>query len=289
MKKVNNDEKQKINNPSSDNWKNINELPINVYNAYIKDVEDTKIEEKYSYRKRMNLPLDDISSKNMLKHNRKKLREICVKHGLDTFDDTDVLELILTYSLPCQDTREIARRLIMSFGSLKAVLNADYESLLEFDGISDASASQLILFREVGKYINTKGYGDKYLSTSELTGRFCCEYFKNHVEENFIMITLGPNSVIVAVDVISSGSESETSLNIRRVVKRALQHRATRVVLAHNHPMDVCKPSNSDIVATGNVCSVLNSLGITVSDHIICNDDKYYSMSDRGVVGSNNG
>ena len=59
--------------------------------------------------------------------------------------------------------------------------------------------------------------------------------------------------------------------------------------MAHNHPMDVCKPSTDDITATSAIYQILDCIGVTLVDHIVCSGDNYFSMSDKGAFGTGNG
>lgn len=218
------------------------------------------------------------------KGHRERVRNKFLQYGFETFTKYEVLELLLFYAIPYKDTNEIAHRLIDKFGSVKAVIDADVNDLLEIDGINEVSASLIVLQRELFKYIHTKEYDVEVLSSSSKSGWFCCKYFMNHVEESFIIIYLDLNDVVKNIEVISEGSENETAFYIRKTVKRILQHRCSKVIIAHNHPGEYPEPSSDDIMTTGHLNESLENIGISLIDHIICSGDKYVSMSDRGLM-----
>ena len=220
--------------------------------------------------------------KNVHKDHRKRVRNVFLEYGLESFTDIEVLELLLFYSIPQKDTNEIAHRLLDHFGTLKNVLSAEYYDLMEVKGINEISASLIILQRELTRYVNTKKYESERLNTSRRAGMFCCDYFKNHVEESFIIIILDDKDYVENISVISKGVENETAFYTRKVLKEVLRYRSNTIMLAHNHPGNNSEPSLSDIKATGKLMNALDDIGIYIKDHIVCAGDSYTSMADRG-------
>ena len=222
--------------------------------------------------------------KSIHKDHRKRVREKFFKFGLECFSEYEVLEFLLFHSIPLKDTNEIAHKLIEHFGSLEGVLNAEYYDLMEVAGISEVSAGLITLHRQISKYIRVNNRAGVSLDTSRRAGQFCCDYFLSHVEENFIIIILDENKNAIAVEVISEGSETETALYPRKIIKSIIKHRGTKVIIAHNHPNQNPYPSNSDKVTTSKLAQVLNEFDIQLIDHIVCGGQRYISMSERGMI-----
>ena len=107
-----------------------------------------------------------LEIKSIHKDHRKRVKNKIVNYGMESFTEIEVLEALLFYSIPYRDTNVIAHNLLDKFGSLKSVMNADYYELLKVDGISENSASLILLFREMNMYINTKLFekNDNYFS-----------------------------------------------------------------------------------------------------------------------------
>lgn len=222
---------------------------------------------------------------NIHKFHRKRVREKFVKHGLQPFSEYEVLEMLLFYSISRKDTNVIAHKLIDRFGTLKAVLDAEYDDLMEVDGISDVSASLIMFYRELYKYVNTNSLDENVdLSTNLKVCDFCCNYFYHHVEESLILITLGENRMLKCVDVISKGCESETAFYPRKIIKAIVKNRATDVVIAHNHPRGLPDPSFNDTIITKKLSKMLSDIGVNVIDHIICSGNRFVSLADRGIL-----
>ncbi|MEG0035622.1 MAG: UPF0758 domain-containing protein, partial [Oscillospiraceae bacterium] len=82
---------------------------------------------------------------------RERMKNRLLEQGLDTFDDHNVLELLLFFSVPRQDTNPIAHELLDHFGSLEAVFEAPTEELAKINGIGDNSVALLRLIPEVSR------------------------------------------------------------------------------------------------------------------------------------------
>jgi len=193
--------------------------------------------------------------------------------------------MLLFYSISRKDTNVIAHKLIDRFGTLQAVLDAEYEDLMEVDGISDVSASLIMFYRELYKYVRTNSVSENAdLSTSYKVCDFCCKYFYHHVEESLILISLDENHMLKCVDVISEGCESETAFYPRKIIKAIVKNRATDVVIAHNHPNGLPDPSSNDTIITKKLGKMLSDIGVNVIDHVICSGDRYVSFAKRGLL-----
>lgn len=222
--------------------------------------------------------------KSIHKDHRKRVRDKFFKFGLSCFSEYEVLEFLLFHSIPLKDTNEIAHRLIEHFGSLEGVFNAEYYDLMEVNGISEVSAGLISLFRQISQYLRTTNKEGELLNTAHKAGKFCCDYFASHVEENSIIIVLDENQAAKVIEVISEGSETETGFYPRKIIKSIIKHRATKVILAHNHPNKNPNPSNNDIHNTKVLAEVLKTAGIQLIDHIVCGGERFVSMADRGFL-----
>ena len=88
----------------------------------------------------------------MAEGHRSRLKERFKNDGLDSFNEINALEILLFYAVPRSDTNPLAHRLLDRFGSFAAVLDADYNDLLEVEGVSDHTATFLKLLPEAARY-----------------------------------------------------------------------------------------------------------------------------------------
>lgn len=223
--------------------------------------------------------------KSVHRGHRERVREKFFNYGLECFSEFEVLEFLLFHTIPMKDTNEIAHRLIERFGTLRGVLNAEYYDLMEVNGISEVSAALITLQREIFKYLRTKNVKKEHLSTSAVAARFCQKYFENHVEESTIVIVIDDDRNVQGVEVITKGTETESYILVRKIIKVLIRYRSTSAIIAHNHPgVKFANPSSEDYASTQHLKTTLENLGIALVDHIVCTDTDHYSMMDNGYI-----
>lgn len=214
------------------------------------------------------------------------MRERFCESGLSSFADHNVLELILFYSVPRKDTNELAHGLLNHFGSLTAVFEASVERLMEVPGITYNSAVLIKLFTEVGKrYAVSKHDKGFIFKDSKQVAKYVSSLFIGESTELFYVICLNGRNQIISSDKHSNGSVNSTSVSIPVVLDTVARHKASGVILAHNHPSTVATPSNDDIETTQKLDKLLKEMRITLIDHIIVGcDGKCVSLNDLGRI-----
>ena len=184
---------------------------------------------------------------------RSRKKEQFRAHGLDAFADHEVLELLLYYAVPRQDTNPIAHRLMEKFGSLDAVFAADRAALEEVEGIGENASTLLDLF-----------LGER--------------------EEKLYEACLDAKGRLLACHLVAEGDTESVQLNMRKIVENALKCGASSVLLAHNHPSGVALPSPADNATTLSVFDALRTVGVELADHIIVADDDFVSLRHNGLL-----
>ena len=215
---------------------------------------------------------------------RQRLRERFLKEGLDNFTDVQVLELILFYCIPRQDTNELAHELLKQFGSFSQVLETSPEELKTVKGIGDNAALFLNLIRAVGRYyeVDRNMRVDKPLRTTDACGYYLLPKFVGRNKETVFLLCLDAKCKVLCCPMIGEGSVNSAGVPIRRVVEAALGANATTVVLAHNHPSGIALPSHEDITTTRRVAAALSAVDVVLADHVVVADGDFTSMFQSG-------
>lgn len=217
------------------------------------------------------------------KDHRQRVRERYLKEGLDGFSEVQVLELLLFYVIPRQDTNPIAHRLIDRFGSLYQVLEAPVEELEKVEGIGPNAALLLSLITAVARvYAVNRTEKQKILRTIEDCGEYLKSFFIGRRSEMVYLLCLDAKCKVLGCREIGEGSVNSANVPIRRIVETALGLNATSVVLAHNHPSGIALPSGEDVLTTHRVAAALSTVDIVLVDHIVVADDDYVSMVQSG-------
>lgn len=214
---------------------------------------------------------------------RERLKERFRTEGLDGFTEVQVLELLLFYSVPRKDTNEIAHALLEKFGTLAQVLDANPADLEKVPGMGSNSALFLKLLSAAGRrYQISRTESASILRTVEQCGAYLQPRFFGRKHEAVFLLCMDAKCKVLACKQVGEGSVNSAGVPIRRIVETALSANATMVVLAHNHPSGLALPSADDIQTTKRLALALDTVEITLIDHLVFSDDDYVSMAQSG-------
>ncbi|MCX7823210.1 MAG: DNA repair protein RadC [Syntrophobacterales bacterium] len=228
--------------------------------------------------------LEENCRKIQFEGHRKRLRERFVKSGLEAFHDYEVLELLLTYAIPRRDVKPVAKRLLAHFKSLASVFDAPRESLEKIEGVGLQAAILISLIPQLfERYTFDRQKYKKVLSSARETW----EYMRPKVDKSFEslwIIALNSQNQVLAVEMIHKGTVNKTMVIPRLIVESAIKHKATSIILVHNHPSGNAFPSKADYQITSLLKHLLETLDIRLLDHIIITGSSYYSFSETGEL-----
>ena len=168
---------------------------------------------------------------------RERLRARFLKGGADAMPDYELLELTLFAAVPRRDIKPLAKALIARFGSFAEVIAAPRERLLEVDGVGEAVVNQLKIVEAAAQRLaKGKVIGRPALSSWAALLDYCTAAMARSQTEEFRVLFLDRKNVLVADEVQSRGTVDHTPVYPREIVKRALEHGASAIILVHNHP-----------------------------------------------------
>jgi DNA repair protein RadC len=216
---------------------------------------------------------------------RKRIKEKYKAAGLTGWSDYEILELMLSYAVPRRDTKPIAKELTRRFSSLSGVLDAAQDDLRSVPGVAEHSALLLKLFKDVsGAYLRQDLRGKDLISSPGAALDYLRTLLKGSPDEEFHALFLDAANRPVAAERLHTGIVNRSVVYPRKIVERALSHRAVGVIIAHNHPSGVLKPSDDDIKATAAVKKALATVEISLLDHIIIGGNGYFSWLEHGLL-----
>lgn len=220
------------------------------------------------------------------KGHRGRLKARFLKEGLDSFEDHQVLELLLFQTLPRLDTNPIAHTLMQRFGSLSSVLEADPRDLASVAGVGETAAAFLTMIPQVTRrYLQDRvKHSRRSLNSSEAAAAYLVPLMAGRSEEVFYVICLDSQLRVLYPALISEGTVKDALVHPRHVAEAAVRHKAASVILAHNHPSGSVKPSTHDHALTRSLVQVLGGMNIPVVDHVIVAGELIYSFSREGTL-----
>ncbi|MEG2072967.1 MAG: JAB domain-containing protein, partial [Oscillospiraceae bacterium] len=195
---------------------------------------------------------------------RDRMKKRFMEQGLDGFDDHNVLELLLFYSMPRCDTNPLAHELLEEFGSLEGVFEAPADELSKITGIGEGSVTLLRLIPEVGRrYIIDKNKSDDILDSTAKAGAYLVPRYMFERDEVVYVICLDAKYKILCCKELFRGVVNTAEVSIRKIAELALGKNASSVILSHNHTSGIALPSLEDEMTTKRIKTVLEAMGIT--------------------------
>ncbi len=215
-------------------------------------------------------------SKNLHEGHRKRLKEK-FNSGKESFKEHELLELLLSYSIPRKDTNALAHSLINKFGSLKNVVDCDTELLKTIDGIGDNTACFLSLIGYVLAVTSKTKIQDKPLSNIEEAKAVLVELFKGLDHEVFYVLFLNSKNKVVSMTKLDDSSKNSVSIDFETITKGILINKPTSIIVAHNHFSKYPAPSKDDDLATEKIYTLLQFYKVNFYDHLIVSGNEIYS------------
>ncbi len=216
---------------------------------------------------------------------RERIKNKFKKEGLKPFLDHEVLELLLTYSIPRKDTKKLAWDLLNTFGSLSGVLEASNFDLQKIAGVGPQSAMLINIVREIiTRHSYDKVKKRHSIANHEELYNYCMAHLQNKKQECFEVLFLDIKLRLIAAEVLSEGNIDNTTVYPRKLIELILKHGAKSIICVHNHPSGDPTPSNEDKFMTNNLKNVLEILSVKVLDHIIVGRGKIYSFATDSYI-----
>lgn len=216
---------------------------------------------------------------------RRRLRDRYARAGAEAFAEHELLELLLTFSIPRKDTKPIAKRLLTTFGSLHEILNAPQERLSTVEGVGAQSA---LLIRLVRDFHRPSVAQPDLRRTAVTSTRAAVEIlqaeFVSASEEHFLVLLLDVSSRLLRILRLADGTIDRATVYPRHLAEEAIKVGAAALIIGHNHPRAAADPTPADRALTRQLYLALTPLGIDLLDHVIVGEGPYYSFASRGEI-----
>ena len=215
---------------------------------------------------------------------RARLRERMMKEGLDGFQDHEVLELLLFQYLPYRDTNKIAHNLLSKFGSFAGVLDASPEQLMTVNGISQVTACNIAMLKEVYARYRRSQAKKINLASMDSIAKYARSIVAVNYCEKLVVVYVDHATNFKYSEEFSSGKIDRVDVDVSQIMSTAMRVNAAGVALFHCHVKGVCRPSVADKEFTKQLFIALASIQVVIIDHVIFNgDEEYFSFYKEGL------
>jgi len=212
-------------------------------------------------------------------------REKLLSQGPQALSDAELLAIFLRVGVVGKSAVDLARDLLMEFGSLNGIFNASRDALTAVNGMGDSKYVQVQAIFEMARRALTEQMRQRDALTSPQQVRdYLCLKLGGMTREVFVVLFLDAQNRVTAQEELFAGTLTQTSVYPREVVKRALHHNAASVIFAHNHPSGVAEPSQADELLTKALKDALGLVDVRVLDHFVIAGNAALSFAERGML-----
>lgn len=219
-----------------------------------------------------------MADENIHKGHRQRMLKKYLEHGIECFEDHEILEIFLYSAYTRRNTNDISHKLIHRFGSLEGVMNAGYEELMDVDDVGNTAAAMISFMKDFAKRCNRDELTGIKLDTSLAMRDFCFNLMRHSPVEEAHVLFLDQTLSLIGESKIANGGSDSVEFDLRFIVSKAIRTQCCNIVLAHCHPHGVLLASSADVSATRRVAQSLSGIGINLIDHIIVNEEDSFSM-----------
>lgn len=213
---------------------------------------------------------------------REKLRD----KGKAALSDAELVAILIGSGNREESAVKLCQRILASVDNNSSELGKlSIKQLMEFKGIGEAKAITIVAALELGR----RRRGEEALNKKKITSSTSVFELMQPIigelpHEEFWIVYLNNSNKVIQKHQLSKGGITGTMVDVRLVLKTALEVGATGIILAHNHPSGTLKPSEADKQLTTKLSVAAKSLDIKILDHLIITEKAYFSFADENIL-----
>jgi len=213
-------------------------------------------------------------------------REKFIQKGSEALSDSELIAILIRSGTLDRSALVVAREIFsLANENLSSLAKLQLKDLLTVKGVGHTKAITLMTALELGRRRRLSEAEDRsMISSSNDVFDLMKPLLEDLSVEQFWTVYLNNSNKVLSQQKISEGGMTATVVDVRLILKRALEVNATALVLCHNHPSGALKPSEADVTLTEKVKNAAKFMDIQVLDHIIVTDQSYFSFADQGRI-----
>ncbi|MCX6181915.1 MAG: DNA repair protein RadC [Bacteroidetes bacterium] len=229
-----------------------------------------------------------LSTKNTIKDwsEQDRPREKLLLKGRKSLSDSELLAIIIGSGSANESALDLSKRIMASVDNKIDLLSKiSYSELLRFKGIGPAKAINILSVLEMASRINNSlpQELDKITCSEDIFSLLKNDFADLQVEE-FWLVLLNTANRVIDKRRIGIGGVSGVVADVKVIMKHALDHMASSIIIAHNHPSHNKKASKQDVDLTHKVKDAARLMDISLLDHLIFCGAEYFSFADEGIL-----
>ena len=214
---------------------------------------------------------------------RKKL----LQKGAAVLSNSELLAILINTGSPNKSALDLAKELLQAADNdLQKLAGLSVQEIanMRIKGLGEAKTIHIAAALELGIRRNASDKKKETISKSADIAEYLRANFEYLQQEVFVVVFLNRGNKVMHHQIISEGGLTGTIADPRVILKKALEHNATSLILCHNHPSGNLRPSKADEVLTQKIKQAATLLDIQLMDHIIVSSEGYFSFADEGMM-----
>ncbi len=209
-------------------------------------------------------------------------REKLIIKGKSILSDAELIAILIGSGSRNESAVELSKRILASVNNnLNALARLSVEQLTQFKGIGEAKAVSIITALELGRRRRLEeALEQSKITSSKDVFEIMQPIIGDLQHEEFWVLYLNNSNKIIDRSQVSKGGITSTLVDTRLVFKKAMEISAVGIILAHNHPSGMLKPSEPDKKLTQKIKIAGETLDIKILDHLIITEKAYFSFAD---------
>ncbi len=213
-------------------------------------------------------------------------REKLAALGRHSLSDAELIAIILRLGNRNETAIQLAQRMLSENGNnINLLAKLTVNELKKYKGVGAAKAVTIAAAFELGRRRKETEVIDRVkITSSNVAYQLLHKRLSDLPHEEFWILLLNRANQVIKEQYMSKGGISGTVVDVRLVCKAAIEHNASGLVIAHNHPSGQIAPSEQDKAITKKLKEALKTFEISLLDHLIIGDQKYFSFADEMIL-----
>lgn len=216
-------------------------------------------------------------------HEDDRPREKLLQKGAAALTNAELLAILIQNGTRSKSALDLAKEILqLSQQNLELLGRLTIKEMQTIKGIGSAKAIILQAAMELGRRRQAEKVVLQAISSSKVAAEMLYPIIMDKPHEAFTIMYLNNANKVIQIEIVSEGGITATVVDIKVILKKALLHLASKIILAHNHPSGNLTPSAADKNITQKIKAAAQTLEIDVLDHLIIGRNEYYSFADEG-------
>jgi len=216
---------------------------------------------------------------------RARLRQRLFDGGPDALLDHELVEYLLALAIPRRDTKPLAKKLLHEFGGFGGLMTADAAAIARVGEISETAVAALKSAHAAAlRLLKDEVRERPVLGSWQALLDYLHADMAHEGIERVRVLFLNTKNVLIRDEPMWEGSVDESAVYVREIMRRALDLKATAIIVVHNHPSGDPAPSQQDIRLTRDLAEAGRHLKVTLHDHVIIGAQGHASLRAMGLI-----